>query len=62
MRICARIIRLDNGIAVLLTGGESSHMGAAACGIHRLERVLLACNRSLERTALFQERNEFFEL
>lgn len=30
-RITARISQLDYGIAVLFTGGERSHIGAAAC-------------------------------
>lgn len=29
--ITARVVRLDAGIAVLLTGGERSHIGASAC-------------------------------
>lgn len=29
--ICARILRLDYGIAVLITGGERLHVGAVAC-------------------------------
>lgn len=29
--ITARVVRLDAGIAVLLTGGERFHIGASAC-------------------------------